>query len=114
MTFISWMIVNPNDISMALSNFIAVMIIACPCTLGLATPTAIVVATGRGAELGILIKDGESLELAHQIETIILDKTGTITEGKPSVTDIIAVNDFSEDQLLVISASVETKSEHPL
>ena len=114
MTFISWMIVNPNDISMALSNFIAVMIIACPCTLGLATPTAIVVATGRGAELGILIKDGESLELAHQIETIILDKTGTITEGKPSVTDLVVVNNFSEDQLLVISASVETKSEHPL
>ena len=114
MTFISWMIVNPNDISMALSNFIAVMIIACPCSLGLATPTAIVVATGRGAELGILIKDGESLELAHQIETIILDKTGTITEGKPSVTDLVVVNNFSEDQLLVISASVESKSEYPL
>ena len=112
-TFISWMMISP-DISMALSNFIAVMIIACPCSLGLATPTAIVVATGRGAELGILIRDGESLELAHQIETIILDKTGTITEGKPSVTDIIAVNDFSEDQLLVISASVESRSEHPL
>ena len=113
-TFIVWMIVSPDDVSMALRNFIAVMIIACPCTLGLATPTAVVVATGRGAELGILIKDGESLELAHQIETIILDKTGTITEGKPSVTDIVVVNNFSEDQLLVISASVESKSEHPL
>ena len=90
------------------------LVIACPCALGLATPTAIMVGTGKGAENGILIKGGEALELAHKIDTIIFDKTGTITEGKPQVTDIVVTNNVSEDYLLKIAASAEKGSEHPL
>lgn len=97
----------------ALTIFIAVMVIACPCSLGLATPTAIMVGTGRGAELGVLIKGGEPLERAHKIDTIIFDKTGTITEGKPSVTDIIA-HQMTKEKLLILAASAEQHSEHPL
>ena len=97
----------------SLSIFIAVMVIACPCSLGLATPTAIMVGTGRGAELGILIKGGEPLERAHKINTVIFDKTGTITEGKPKVTDILSYN-IDEELLLRLAATAESHSEHPL
>ncbi|MDR0389672.1 MAG: heavy metal translocating P-type ATPase, partial [Spirochaetaceae bacterium] len=98
----------------SLTIFISVLVIACPCALGLATPTAIMVGTGKGAENGILIKGGEALETAHKIKTIVFDKTGTITEGKPRVTDIITAGNIDRDYLLRISASAEKGSEHPL
>lgn len=115
-TFVVWFVVSPADtrLSMALVNFVSVLIIACPCALGLATPTAIMVGTGRGAENGILIKGGESLERAHKLQTIVLDKTGTITNGKPVLTDVIAFNGSTEDELLHFVASAERASEHPL
>jgi Cu+-exporting ATPase len=94
--------------------FIAVLVIACPCALGLATPTAIMVGTGRGADLGILVKSGEALETAHRIDTVVLDKTGTITEGKPVVTDIREANGFKKEQILIWAAAAESGSEHPL
>ena len=114
-TFIVWLIVGTGDsvFSAALINFVAVLIIACPCALGLATPTAIMVGTGKGAKYGILIKNGESLERAHKISTVIFDKTGTITEGKPRVTKVIS-DGISEEELIKYAASVENKSEHPL
>lgn len=98
----------------ALTIFISVLIIACPCALGLATPTAIMVGTGRGAELGVLIKGGEALEIAHKLNTIIFDKTGTITEGKPQVTDIISAGKYNEEDILRLAAAAEKPSEHPL
>ena len=98
----------------SLTIFISVLVIACPCALGLATPTAIMVGTGKGAEHGILIKSGEALETAHRIDTVVLDKTGTITEGNPKVTDIITDGLISQDELLRLSASAEVGSEHPL
>jgi Cu+-exporting ATPase len=98
----------------SLTIFISILVIACPCALGLATPTAIMVGTGKGAENGILIKGGEALETAHKIQTIVFDKTGTITEGKPAVTDIVTLGDIQEDYLLQITASAEKGSEHPL
>lgn len=98
----------------ALTIAISVLVIACPCALGLATPTAIMVGTGKGAENGVLIKGGVALETTHQIQTIVFDKTGTITEGKPKVTDVIAVNGISETELLQLTASAERGSEHPL
>jgi Cu+-exporting ATPase len=98
----------------ALTIFISVLVIACPCALGLATPTAIMVATGKGAENGILIKGGEALETAHKIQTIVFDKTGTITEGKPEVTDVITAAGVEENYFLQITASAEKGSEHPL
>lgn len=98
----------------ALSIAIAVLVISCPCALGLATPVAIMVGTGKGAEYGILIKSAESLEMAHKIDTVVLDKTGTLTKGKPQVTDIVSVDDISEEELLKIAASLEKFSEHPL
>ena len=109
---IGWLIAGETPV-FALTIFIAVLVIACPCALGLATPTAIMVGTGKGAEYGVLIKSGEALETAHQIKTIVFDKTGTITEGKPVVTDIIA-DGISEDELLMLAASAEKGSEHPL
>ena len=113
-TFIVWMIItNGSGFNTALINFVAVLIIACPCALGLATPTAIMVGTGKGAQFGILIKNGESLELAHKISTIIFDKTGTLTEGKPVVNSVNSI-DISENELIKITASVENSSEHPL
>lgn len=113
-TFITWMIIgSENTFSNALINFVAVLIVACPCALGLATPTAIIVGTGLGASNGILIKNGESLEIAKNISTIIFDKTGTITEGKPEVSGIICFNSTEED-ILFNAASLESKSEHPL
>lgn len=98
----------------ALTIAISVLVIACPCALGLATPTAIMVGTGKGAEYGVLIKSGGALEKTHKIQTIVFDKTGTLTEGKPKVTDILTVNGMTEDELLVLAASAEKGSEHPL
>ena len=109
---IGWLIAGESGV-FALTIFISVLVIACPCALGLATPTAIMVGTGKGAEYGVLIKGGEALEVTHQIDTIVFDKTGTITEGKPVVTDIITTT-ISEDELLSIAASSEKGSEHPL
>ncbi|OLS41723.1 heavy metal translocating P-type ATPase [Bacillus sp. MRMR6] len=98
----------------SLTIFISVLVIACPCALGLATPTAIMVGTGKGAEHGVLIKSGVALETAHKIKTVVFDKTGTITEGKPKVTDIITLNSISKEYLLQLAASAEKGSEHPL
>jgi len=109
---ISWLVAGETPV-FALTIFIAVLVIACPCALGLATPTAIMVGTGKGAENGVLIKGGEALEITHQIETIVFDKTGTITEGKPVVTDILT-NGISENEILILAASAEKGSEHPL
>lgn len=109
-----WWIFGGKDIVFVLTIFISILVIACPCALGLATPTAIMVGTGKGAENGILIKGGEALELSHKINTIIFDKTGTITEGKPKVTDIITSEGIEEGYLLEIATSAEKNSEHPL
>ncbi|BCX09724.1 MAG: copper-translocating P-type ATPase [Fischerella sp.] len=115
-TFIIWYNIMGN-VTMALITTVGVLIIACPCALGLATPTSIMVGTGKGAENGILIKGAESLELAHKLKTVVLDKTGTITQGKPTVTDFVTVNgtaNNNELNLLRLAASVERNSEHPL
>ncbi len=110
---IAWY-VSGMSVIFSLTIFIAVLVIACPCALGLATPTAIMVGTGKGAEYGVLIKGGEALETAHKINTIVFDKTGTITEGKPEVTDIVVTEGVKETELLQLSASAEKGSEHPL
>ncbi|WP_333656945.1 heavy metal translocating P-type ATPase [Tissierella praeacuta] len=112
-TFLGFYFIVGN-FNIGLINAVAVLVIACPCALGLATPTAIMVGTGKGAENGILIKSGEHLERAHKIDTIVFDKTGTITKGEPEVTDIISFNDMGRDEILRIAASVERTSEHPL
>jgi P-type Cu+ transporter len=112
LTFLGWLIVAP--FSVALVNAVAVLIIACPCALGLATPTAILVGTGRGAETGILIKGGEALEIAQKIDTIVLDKTGTLTMGRPQVTTLHPSNGYTETELLLLAASAELYSEHPI
>ena len=109
---VGWLMAGETPV-FALTIFIAVLVIACPCALGLATPTAIMVGTGKGAENGVLIKGGEALETTHKIKTIVFDKTGTITEGKPVVTDIIT-NGISENEILALAASAEKGSEHPL
>jgi Cu+-exporting ATPase len=114
-TFIIWFNFGPQPVlTFALLNFVAVMIIACPCALGLATPTAVMVGTGKGAEYGILIKGGESLETAHKIDTIVFDKTGTLTKGEPEVTDIVSLDSLTEDAILKYAGSAEKVSEHPL
>ena len=112
-TGIAWFL-SGSGLVTELSFFIAVLVIACPCALGLATPTSIMVGTGKGAENGILIKSGEALETAHKIKTVVFDKTGTITKGKPVLTDLIAYGKYNENELLKIAASVENDSEHPL
>ncbi|MCM2264781.1 MAG: cadmium-translocating P-type ATPase [Desulfuromonadales bacterium] len=114
-TFVLWFDFAPADqrLTMALITFVSVLIIACPCALGLATPTAIMVGTGRGAQSGILIKGGEALETAHRVTTVVFDKTGTITRGAPVVTDIVAFG-MAEDALLRLAAAAEAGSEHPL
>ena len=111
-TFAIWLFLAPFGVAMV--NAVAVLIIACPCALGLATPTAIMVGTGRGAARGVLIKGGEALEMAHRIDTIVLDKTGTVTRGKPQVTAVRADAGFTADELLRLAASAERYSEHPL
>ncbi len=110
----AWYFFGGETTIFALTIFISVLVIACPCALGLATPTAIMVGTGKGAEYGVLIKSGVALETAHKIKTIVFDKTGTITEGKPKVTNIVTTNGNSEEYLLQIAASAEKGSEHPL
>lgn len=111
---LAWFFIGGESATFALTIFISVLVIACPCALGLATPTAIMVGTGKGAENGVLIKSGEALEIAHTIDTVVLDKTGTITEGKPKVTDIITAENITEERLIMLSASAEKGSEHPL
>jgi P-type Cu+ transporter len=114
-TFLAWLLLGPEPaFTLALSNFVAVLIIACPCAMGLATPTSIMVGTGRGAERGILVKGGEVLEKAHKLTTVLLDKTGTLTRGEPELADIVATSGLSEDELLALVASAERNSEHPL
>jgi Cu+-exporting ATPase len=114
-TFVVWFNFGPKPaLTFSLLNFVAVMIVACPCALGLATPTAVMVGTGKGAENGILIKGGESLETAHQIDTIVFDKTGTLTKGEPEVTDILAASGYEDEKILQVAASIEKMSEHPL
>ncbi|HAL73477.1 MAG TPA: heavy metal translocating P-type ATPase [Clostridiales bacterium] len=103
-----------KDFNFVLTVFVSVMVIACPCALGLATPTAIMVGTGKGASLGILFKGGEALEATHQIQTVVLDKTGTITEGKPALTDIQVLGDWAENDILRLTAAAERGSEHPI
>ena len=112
-TGIIWFI-SGSGLTAALTFFISVLVIACPCALGLATPTSIMVGTGKGAENGILIKSGEALETAHKIKTVVLDKTGTITKGKPVLTDLKVYNNFDENEILQLAASAENNSEHPL
>ncbi len=115
LTFLVWWIFGPEPaLTFALLNFVAVLIIACPCAMGLATPTSIMVGAGKGAEMGILIKGGEVLEGAHKLTTVVLDKTGTLTKGKPELTDVVATNGLKEDELLRLVASAERGSEHPL
>ena len=114
-TFFIWYFFGPAPaLTYAVLNFVAVMIIACPCALGLATPTSIMVGTGKGAEHGILIRGGEALETAHKLNAIVLDKTGTITRGEPAVTDVLAVEGYETEEILGLSASAEKGSEHPL
>ena len=122
LTFIIWYFfvtppANPEltQLSRAIMNAVAVLVIACPCAMGLATPTAIMVGIGRGSELGILVKDSESLEIAGTVDLVLLDKTGTITRGEPHVTDIVIMDkSMNETQVLQIAASAEAGSEHPL
>ncbi len=113
-TFIFGMTVGNIGFTEAMLRTVAVLVIACPCALGLATPTAIMVGTGKGAEQGILIKGGESLERTQSVKVVVFDKTGTLTEGKPSVTDVVAFGDFTQDRALALAASAEQGSEHPL
>jgi len=114
-TGLAWYVAGGVEFSMALRFFIAVLVIACPCAMGLATPTSIMVGTGRGAQLGVLVKNGEALEMAEKVKTVILDKTGTLTHGRPEVTDIINLSgDRSDDELLFLAGSAEQSSEHPL
>jgi Cu+-exporting ATPase len=115
LTFGVWYVVGPAPtFTYALSNFMAVLLIACPCALGLATPTAIMVGTGRGAEEGILIKSAESLEIAHRVQTVIFDKTGTLTRGEPVVTEVVVVDAVERDEVMRLAAGAEWGSEHPL
>lgn len=114
-TFVGWFLLGPQPaFASAMVSAVAVLIIACPCALGLATPLSVMVSTGKGAEQGILIRSAEALETAHKLDTIVLDKTGTITRGKPALTDVLALGDIIEDELLRIAASAERPSEHPL
>ncbi|MFA6100072.1 MAG: heavy metal translocating P-type ATPase [Patescibacteria group bacterium] len=114
LTFVVWLLVFGSTWSFALMAFTAVIVIACPCALGLATPTALMVGTGKGAENGILIKGGEPLERARAVNAIIFDKTGTLTKGKPEVTDIEVLGNDNKDEVLTLAASLERQSEHPL
>ena len=112
-TFAVWIVLG-SGLEVALSHAVTVLVISCPCALGLATPTAIMVGTGRGAASGILVKSAEALETAHGVATVVLDKTGTITEGKPQVTDVVAATSSDEDSFVALAAGIEKRSEHPL
>jgi Cu+-exporting ATPase len=115
LTFVAWMLLGPEPrFTLALTAFIGVVIIACPCAMGLATPTAIMVGTGKGAEAGILVRGGEALEAAGRIDTVVLDKTGTLTLGHPAVATVVSATGFTHDRLLDLAASLERGSEHPL
>jgi Cu+-exporting ATPase len=113
-TFLWWLLIDQVGFTMAMVHAVAVLVIACPCALGLATPTAIMVGTGRGAAMGILFKNSEALENAHRLQVIALDKTGTITRGEPTVTDVVPLGNVSADDVLRLAASIERASEHPL
>ena len=114
-TLVVWLLLGPEPaLTFALLNTVAVLIIACPCAMGLATPTSIMVGTGKGAESGILVKGGEALEGAHKLDTVVLDKTGTLTKGRPELTDVVATDGLPQDDLLRLVASAERGSEHPL
>jgi Cu+-exporting ATPase len=115
LTFATWLAIGPEPrLTLALTAFVSVLIIACPCAMGLATPTAIMVGTGRGAEAGILIRGGEALELAHRVNTVVFDKTGTLTEGAPAVAGVTALRGFEASEVLDLAASLEVGSEHPI
>ncbi|MBZ9520469.1 heavy metal translocating P-type ATPase [Bacillus safensis] len=115
LTFLIWFFfVDPGNVTSALETFIAVIVIACPCALGLATPTSIMAGSGRAAESGILFKGGEHLEVTQSLDTVVLDKTGTVTKGEPSLTDVLAYANWTEDMLLQLAGSAEQQSEHPL
>jgi len=115
LAFAVWYFVGPEPkLAHAMINAVAVLIIACPCALGLATPISIMVGTGRGATAGVLIKNAEALEIMEKVNTVVVDKTGTLTEGKPSLTTVIATSDMAEDEVLLLAASMERASEHPL
>jgi len=115
MTFAAWSLFGPaSAMTFALVNAVAVLIIACPCALGLATPMSIMVGTGQGARAGVLVKNAEALELMEKVDTLVVDKTGTLTEGKPRLVGIVAIGPFPEDELLRLAASLERGSEHPL
>ncbi len=111
---LGWYVLGAKSLEFSVTIFVSVLVIACPCALGLATPTAIMVGTGKGAEYGVLIKSGEVLETTHRVDAVILDKTGTITEGKPVVTDVVSFSEIDEKELLTVAASAESGSEHPL
>ncbi len=113
-SFVVWMLLSSGDISLSLTHAISVLVISCPCALGLATPTAIMVGTGRGASSGILVKSADALETAHDVKTVVFDKTGTITTGKPEVTDVFVVDSASNAELASYALAIERKSEHPL
>src|SRR5213076_1731487 len=114
-TFVVWFRIGPEPhLAHAIVNAVAVLIIACPCALGLATPMSIMVGVGRGARAGVLIKQAEAMERLEKIDTLVVDKTGTLTEGKPRLTSIVASNSLDENQLLAAAAAVEQQSEHPL
>jgi len=112
-TFLVWLLAA-GDLTRGLISAVAVLVIACPCAMGLATPTAIMVGTGKGAENGVLIRSGESLELAHRLDAVVLDKTGTITQGEPVLTDVVSLNGWSRPEILRLAGAVEKNSEHPL
>ncbi len=114
-TFLTWFfVVTPGDLRAALIPTISILVIACPCALGLATPTSIMAGSGRAAEIGVLFKGGEHLENTQTIDTVVLDKTGTVTKGEPELTDVSSVNEMDEDELLRFVGSAEKNSEHPL
>jgi Cu+-exporting ATPase len=114
-TFAVWAIVGPEPrFAYALVNAVAVLIIACPCALGLATPMSIMVATGKGASMGVLFRDAESIEVLRSVDTLVVDKTGTLTEGKPKLAQVVAAQGFAENDVLRLAAALERGSEHPL
>jgi Cu+-exporting ATPase len=115
LTFLGWLLFGPPPaLTPALVNMVAVLIIACPCALGLATPTAVMVGSGRGTEMGILLRGGDTLERAYRLTTVVFDKTGTLTRGRPVITDVVALQNMGEDEVLAWAAALEEKSEHPL